>query len=300
MNASRSYIALRATLLALMAAGSSVNLAWAAEPVLVQGPQVRITARDVQSDSLRMPEEMRGSVLSRPKTVSQIATNLYVRRVLANKAQAVGLESDPSVATALEIARDKILSDALLAKIDKESMPSDAVAEGQARNIYKAKPERFLAPEQVQVRHILIAGTGTAARAQAEKVLEELKAGANFEQLAKERSADPGSASKGGDLGLFARGRMVPEFDEAAFALKQPGDISGIVETKFGFHILKLDARRPAGIRTYEEVREELIKEVRAKLQQDARVAEAEKAQQGLKVNDAAIESFASGYKSTP
>ena len=300
MNASRSYTALRATLLALMAAGSSVNLAWAAEPVLVQGPQVRITARDVQSDSLRMPEEMRGSVLSRPKTVSQIATNLYVRRVLANKAQAVGLESDPSVATALEIARDKILSDALLAKIDKESEPSGTVAEGQARNIYKAKPERFQAPEQVQVRHILIAGTGTVVRAQAEKVLEELKAGANFEQLAKERSADPGSASKGGDLGLFARGRMVPEFDEAAFALKQPGDISGIVETKFGFHILKLDARRPAGIRTYEEVREELIKEVRAKLQQDARVAEAEKAQQGLKVNDAAIESFASGYKSTP
>ena len=283
-----------------MAAGSSVSLAWAAEPVLVQGPQVRITARDVQSDSLRMPEEMRGSVLSRPKTVSQIATNLYVRRVLANKAQAVGLESDPSVATALEIARDKILSDALLAKIDKESEPSGTVAEGQARNIYKAKPERFQAPEQVQVRHILIAGTGTVVRAQAEKVLEELKAGANFEQLAKERSADPGSASKGGDLGLFARGRMVPEFDEAAFALKQPGDISGIVETKFGFHILKLDARRPAGIRTYEEVREELIKEVRAKLQQDARVAEAEKAQQGLKVNDAAIESFASGYKSTP
>ena len=261
---------------------------------------MRITARDVQSDSLRMPEEMRGSVLSRPKTVSQIATNLYVRRVLANKAQAVGLESDPSVATALEIARDKILSDALLAKIDKESEPSGTVAEGQARNIYKAKPERFQAPEQVQVRHILIAGTGTVVRAQAEKVLEELKAGANFEQLAKERSADPGSASKGGDLGLFARGRMVPEFDEAAFALKQPGDISGIVETKFGFHILKLDARRPAGIRTYEEVREELIKEVRAKLQQDARVAEAEKAQQGLKVNDAAIESFASGYKSTP
>ena len=300
MNASRSYIALRATLLALMAAGSSVNLAWAAEPVLVQGPQVRITARDVQSDSLRMPEEMRGSVLSRPKTVSQIATNLYVRRVLANKAQAVGLESDPSVATALEIARDKILSDALLAKIDKESEPSGTVAEGQARNIYKAKPERFQAPEQVQVRHILIAGTGTVVRAQAEKVLEELKAGANFEQLAKERSADPGSASKGGDLGLFARGRIVPEFDEAAFALKQPGDISGIVETKFGFHILKLDARRPAGMRTYEEVREELIKEVRAKLQQDARVAEAEKAQQGLKVNDEASESVESGYKSTP
>lgn len=300
MSASRSFFAVRATLLALLVAGSFVNRAWATEPVLVQGPQVRITASDVQSDSLRMPEEMRGSVLSRPKTVSQIATNLYVRRVLASKAQAAGLERDPGVVAALEIARDKILSDALFAKIDKESEPSDAVAEGQARNIYKAKPERFLAPEQVQVRHILIAGADVVARAQAEKVLEELKAGANFEQLAKERSADPGSASKGGDLGLFARGRMLPEFDEAAFALQQPGDISGIVKTKYGFHILKLDARRPAGMRTFDEVREELLKEVRSKLQQDARVAEAEKAQQGLIINAEAIEGFAARYKPMP
>ena len=168
------------------------------------------------------------------------------------------------------------------------------------RNIYKAKPDRFQAPEQVQVRHILIAGTDGGARAQAEKVLEELKAGANFAQLAKERSADTGSGAKGGDLGLFARGRMVPEFDEAAFALKQPGDLSGIVETKFGFHILKLDARRPAGLRPYEEVRDDLIKEVRGKLQQDARVAEAEKAQQGLTINNEAVEAFAATHKAAP
>lgn len=300
MTFSRSSLAIRASILAILTVGSSARLVWAADPVLVQGPQVRITAADVQSDSLRMPEEMRGTVLSRPKTVSQIATNLYTRRVLAAKAQALGLTNSPDVVAALDIARDKILSDALLAKIDKESMPSDAVAEGQARNIYKAKPERFQAPEQVQVRHILIAGTGTVARAQAEKVLEELKAGANFEQLAKERSADPGSASKGGDLGFFAHGRMVPEFDDAAFALKQPGDLSGIVETKFGFHILKLDARRAAGTRSFDEVREELLKEVRSKMQQDARVAEAERAQHGLTINAEAIEGFAARYKSAP
>lgn len=300
MTFSRSSLAIRASILALFALGSSAHHVWAADPVLVQGPQVRITAADVQSDSLRMPEEMRGTVLSRPKTVSQIATNLYARRVLAAKAQGLGLANNPDVLVALEIARDKILSDALLAKIDKESMPSDAVAEGQARNIYKAKPERFQTPEQVQVRHILIAGTGTTARAQAEKVLEELKAGANFERLANERSADPGSASKGGDLGFFAHGRMVPEFDEAAFALKQPGDLSDIVETKFGFHILKLDARRAAGTRSYDEVREELLKEVRNKMQQDARVAEAERAQQGLTINAEAIEGFAAKYKSAP
>ena len=291
---------MRAAVLAAWMAGFSASGAWAAGPVLVQGPEVLITADDMQADSLRMPEEMRGAVLSRPKTVSQIATNLYVRRALANKAQAQGLGNDPQVAAALQVARDKVLSDALLAKIDKDSAPSDAVAEGQARNNYKAKPDRFQAPEQVQVRHILIAGTDGDARAQAEKILEELKAGANFAQLAKERSADTGSAAKGGDLGLFARGRMVPEFDEAAFALKKPGDLSSIVETKFGFHILKLDARRPAGLRPYEEVREELIKEVRGKLQQDARVAEAEKMQQGLTVNNEAIEAFAATHKAAP
>ena len=287
-------------MLAVSMAGFTAPTAWAAGPVLAQGPQAHITAEDIEADALRMPEEMRGSVLSRPKTVSQIASNLYARRALANKAQAEGLASDPQVAAALQVARDKVLSDALLAKIDKDSAPSDAVAEGQARNIYKAKPDRFQAPEQVQVRHILIAGTDGGARAQAEKVLEELKAGANFAQLAKERSADTGSGAKGGDLGLFARGRMVPEFDEAAFALKQPGDLSGIVETKFGFHILKLDARRPAGLRPYEEVRDDLIKEVRGKLQQDARVAEAEKAQQGLTINNEAVEAFAATHKAAP
>ena len=300
MNVSRSSLATRATVLVGLLVGFSSPAVWAAGPALVKGPEVLITTEDMQADSLRMPEEMRGAVLSRPKTVSQIATNLYVRRALANKAQAQGLGNDPQVAAALQVARDKVLSDALLAKIDKDSAPSDAVAEGQARNNYKAKPDRFQAPEQVQVRHILIAGTDGDARAQAEKILEELKAGANFAQLAKERSADTGSAAKGGDLGLFARGRMVPEFDEAAFALKKPGDLSSIVETKFGFHILKLDARRPAGLRPYEEVREELIKEVRGKLQQDARVAEAEKVQQGLTVNNEAIEAFAATHKAAP
>jgi len=287
-------------MLAVSVAGFSVTTAWAAGPVLAQGPQANITTEDIEADALRMPEEMRGTVLSRPKTVSQIANNLYVRRALANKAQADGLAGDPHVAAALQVARDKVLSDALLAQIDKNSAPSDAVTEGQARNIYKAKSDRFQAPEQVQISHILIAGNDGSARAQAEKVLEELKAGANFAQLAKERSADTGSAAKGGDLGLFARGRMVPEFDEAAFALKQPGDLSGVVETKFGYHILKLDARRPAGLRPYEEVREELIKEVRGKMQQDARVAEAEKAQQGLTINNEAIEAFAATHKAAP
>ena len=196
---------------------------WAAEPALVQGDKIAITVLDMQADALRMPPEMRTIVLAKPQTVTQIASNLYARRAMADKAEADGLANDPETAAALKIARDKVLSDALLAKIDKNATPSDAAAEGLARNIYKAKPERFKTPEQVQVRHILIAGNEGASRAQAEKLLEDLKGGADFAALAKERSADQGSAAKGGDLGLFAKGRMVPEFDEAAFALRPRG-----------------------------------------------------------------------------
>ena len=130
-------------------------------------------------------------------------------------------------------------------------------------------------------------------------MLEDLKAGGSFAQLAKERSADPGTAAKGGDLGFIAKGSMAPEFEEAAFALKQPGDRSGIVATKFGFHILQLDVRRPAGLRPYDEVQADLMKEVRAKIQQDARVAEAEKAQQGMQIDNDAINAFTARHKAS-
>lgn len=123
----------------------------------------------------------------------------------------------------------------------------------------KAHPE-----EQVHARHILIPVktedsqpieledaegpkaeelTKPQARAKAEEVLKRVKAGEDFVALAKQYSSDPGSKEKGGDLGWFGRGRMVPEFEKAAFAL-QPGQISEIVESPFGFHIIKVDERR--------------------------------------------------------
>ncbi len=270
--------------------------AHAQEPILIQGPKIAIDASDMRADSLRMPPEMRESVLSRPQTVMQIASNLYARRAMAQRAEVAGLEKDPEVVAALRVARDKVLSDAYLAKIDKDHTLSDFKAEGLARSIYKAKPERFKMPEQVHVRHILIAGSDADARAKIEKIEQELKGGADFAQLAKERSDDKGSAAKGGDLGSFEAGKMVPEFDKAAFALTKPGERSGIVESKFGYHILQLEARQPARTRSFDEVRNELIQEVRANAQQEARVNDAQALQKEAQINKDAIDAFAAGY----
>lgn len=299
MNASMT----RAFLLPLCAAVAAVcaaGVASAEEQALVQGPRISITEADIQADSLRMPVEMRSIVLARPQTVMQIATNLYARRAMAESADAQKLAQDPEVQAALRIARDKVLSDAYLAKLDKAHTPSAAAAEGLARNVYKAKPERFQAQEEVRARHILIAGEGDEQRAQAQKLLEEIKTGGDFAKLAREHSTDKGSAAKGGDLGFFGKGRMVPEFETAVFSLKNPGDLSGVVQSKFGYHIIQLQDRRPAGIRPYEEVREALIKEVRDAAIQEARVEEAQKMQLGVKINEEAIKAVAARYDALP
>lgn len=268
----------------------------AASPVLVQGPQVAITAADLQADSLRMPEEMRVKVLTRPQTVQQIGTNLYVRRVMAEEAKKLGLDKTADVEAVVRIARDKALSEAYLAHLDKTHAVSDEAALAQARSMYQAKPERFKAEEQVQIRHILLEGKDDAARAKAQSLLAALRAGGDFAELAQQNSIDKGSAAKGGDLGFFARGRMVPEFESSAFGLKNKGDLSDIVQTQFGLHILQLQERRPAGIQPFDEVRDALVQEVRGKITQDARVAEAQKISEQAKPQTAAIEAFSSTY----
>ena len=272
---------------------------WAADAVavLAEGPQIAITSVDVEADAqIRIPPETQAVVLSRPQTVGQIATNLYIRRVWADQAVAEGLDKDPKVMAALRVARDKILADAMVAHMERKNVPNDAAALEMARSIYKAKPERFKIAEQVRARHILVAGSTPEAREKAEKLLVDLKAGADFAALAKANSDDKGNAERGGDLGFFSRGRMVPSFEEAAFALKNTGDLSGVVSTKFGYHLIQLEERRPASMRAFDEVKDGLLKEVRNSVVDEARIAAAQALQRTVTVDTAAVEAFSARY----
>jgi peptidyl-prolyl cis-trans isomerase D len=126
--------------------------------------------------------------------------------------------------------------------------------------------DSFTQQHEVRARHILIKAPESAdpqTRAEARKQIEELekqvKAGADFEKLARERSQDEGSAKEGGDLGFFGKGRMVKPFEEAAFALS-PGSVSEIVETPFGFHLIRVEEVREEREKPLSEVREEIVK----------------------------------------
>jgi peptidyl-prolyl cis-trans isomerase C len=218
-----------------------------------------------------------------------------VRRALADQAQTQGLQKQVDVAAALQLARDKVLSDAWLQQMQVKHKLPDQLAEAQARNVYNANPARFEHLDQVHVRHILIAGAEPESKAKADELLAQLKKGADFAELAKENSADKGSGAKGGDLGFFEPGRMVPEFDKVAFALKTPGELSEPVKTQFGYHILRLEQRRPAGVKPYSEVREQLLTEVHNKAVQDAIDAEVEKLQGKGKIDAEAIRAFSAG-----
>ncbi|MCC7060217.1 MAG: peptidylprolyl isomerase, partial [Burkholderiaceae bacterium] len=154
------------------------------------------------------------------------------------------------------------------------------VSEADARAYYEQNKARYAVPEQRRASHILIKvdpgaseAARQAARSKAEAVLGQLRAGADFATLAKSESQDPGSASAGGDLGYFSADTMVKPFAEAAFALK-PGETSGVVESEFGYHIIRLTGIHPGTQRSFESVRPEIESEIRAQ-QSSSRFAEA-------------------------
>lgn len=278
-----------------LAAAMAAGVAYADQPVstLVEGQGIAVTSLDVLGDALRMPVKLREQVLKNPQAVQQQAGNLYIYRSLAQRARAQGMDQRPEVAAALKTVQEKLLADVWLAELDEKNRPSVAAAEAQARSIYQAEPQRFAMGEEVHARHILIAGHDEQARAKAQELLKALQGGADFAELARQESADKGSGARGGDLGFFGRNRMVKPFEDAAFALQNPGDLSEVVESQHGLHILRLEARRPAGTRPFEEVRDLMVEELMLSVTQDARAAEAGKLRAQGQPNQEAIADFA-------
>lgn len=136
----------------------------------------------------------------------------------------------------------KLLADKAQAKVTDQAI----------REYFEKNRAEFDQPEQVKASHILV-----KTEAEAKAILDQLKAGADFAALAKEKSQDPGSKDNGGDLGYFARGKMTKAFEDAAFSLPV-GGLSGVVQTEYGYHIIKVTDRKPAQPAKFEDVKEKI------------------------------------------
>ncbi|MBE9605557.1 peptidylprolyl isomerase [Acetobacteraceae bacterium H6797] len=210
----------------------------------VDGDEIRLSDLVEAADTL--PDQLR----STPPQVllPMILDQLIAQKALVAQARRQGLDKDEEVRRRIQRAEEQELQQAMVQREVLPMVTEDAVKARYDRDIANRPPE-----EEVHARHILV-----ASEAEAKQVLAEVRRpGANFADIAKRRSADPG-ASNGGDLGFFKKGDMVPEFANAAFALK-PGEISAApVQSPFGWHIIKVEERRTAPPPRYEEVRDQL------------------------------------------
>jgi len=238
---------------------------------------IQIEAADILSEVNKMQPGLRAEFFKRPENIHQVVNNLIVRRYLAKKGEDAKLFDDRVVQAALNIARDRVMSDAQLNKMDQENEPNDSTIEAYAKAVYQANIEKYESPAQTRASHILIEKKEETGIKVAEELLAKIKNGANFEELAKEHSKDPGSAVRGGDLGYFGAGRMVPPFDAAVNKLSKIGDISPIVESQFGYHIIRLDDRKPKTVQSFEEVKDKLSFESRAAILTEKRIQEVKK-----------------------
>jgi peptidyl-prolyl cis-trans isomerase C len=224
--------------------------------VVARVNQVELTLDDFQA-RLGMLEQERGPVS--PERYGEILRALVREEILFQVATAQQVDQEARIKQRVEIARRQVIIEELLRR-KMETLGQ--VTEEEIKKAYDENKPLFTT-ETVGASHIMV-----KTAAEAEAVQAELKAGKPFAELAKEKSQDTGSAEKGGDLGTLSRGQTEAEFETAAFALKD-GEISGVVKTQYGFHIIK-GGPHGATVQPYDEVKEKLREMLAKQKQRDA------------------------------
>ena len=215
-----------------------------ANRVVARVNQVEITYGEFKS-RLESFERERGAI-PREKW-GEVLRGMIQEEILLQGAMADGLDKEAGIKARLEQARRRVLIEEL---IRSKVLAQARVTDEEARTMYeKSKP--LFSTESVTTSHIMV-----KTQVEAEAILKELQAGTDFAELAKAKSQDTGSAEKGGDLGPLRRGQTVPEFEEEAFRLKD-GELSAVIQTQYGFHILKGGPHATA-VQPFDEVRDRI------------------------------------------
>lgn len=244
------------------------NTATTADPVVIKFGTTEIRQSEFEAAVKSLPPEYQE--MAKGPARRQFAEEYVRMKMLAVQGEKEGVLNDPVVKAQLALMRDNTIANATLTRIQQSLTVSDA----DVQKAYEAQKSTF---ERVSARHILIAPkesqafqpgkkeyTDAQAKAHAEELRKKIAGGADFAALAKAESFDTVSGGKGGDLGAFGRGDMVPEFEQAVFTAK-PGEVTPVVKTEFGYHIIQVQSRDAAPLT---EVRPQLEQRLKQTLLQ--------------------------------
>ncbi len=220
-----------------------------------------LTLKEFNEQIKSLPPQLQMAIASNPQLKEQFLNRWVDLTLMAIEARKEGYQNRPDVKKRIED-----MTNALLAQeyMRKNIADPAKVSEEELKKYYEAHKSQFVEKEKVKARHILIKVPSNAnkkeweaAKKKALEIRQKLLKGEDFATLAKRYSDDPGSKNRGGELGYFQKGQMVPEFEKAAFSLKK-GEISKPVKTTFGYHIIQVQDRTKAKEKSFDQVKQEI------------------------------------------
>jgi peptidyl-prolyl cis-trans isomerase C len=254
-TAPRLGVALAAGCLALVSMALVASPARAEDKVLA-----KVNGQEIRQSDVALAEEELGPSLAQmdPSTKDDnVLSFLIDMKIVSKAAEDKKIQDGEEFKKRLAFTRNRLLMDSLLASEGKAATNDEAM-----KKVYEEASKQITGEEEVHARHILV-----ETEDDAKAVKAELDKGADFAELAKKKSKDPG-ASDGGDLGFFTKDQMVPEFSQAAFSL-EPGKISDPIKSQFGWHIIKVEEKRKRKAPDFEQVKSQIETYVTRKAQAD-------------------------------
>jgi peptidyl-prolyl cis-trans isomerase C len=256
----------------VVASEAGETLGTSTEPLAVQGDIV-LTQGEIDAAFDKVPPEHRLVFIRNGDRVNQVIQTLLRNRALAQDAREAGYDQSPLAQQRMALAAEKELADAWLDKVTRDAPEADY--EALAKENYLSNPDQFKTAEMVDVSHLLISSEvrpDDQARTKAEELRAEIMAApSRFESLVMEFSEDPSKASNGGRFPKVVKGQMVAAFEEMAFSMEEAGEVSPLVKTSYGYHIIRLNGRTDAGVASFEQVRDRLIETERKNYQEEYR-----------------------------
>ncbi|MBI5740416.1 MAG: peptidylprolyl isomerase [Nitrospirae bacterium] len=226
-------------------------------PALAKVGKAEVTQEEFLKEIARIPEWAR-SQFSGKEGKEKFLDELIKRELIYQDAKRMKLDKDPEYVEKMkEFEKMNIVGLLLKKEIEDKAKVDDS----EVRDFYSKNADKFTIGSKIRASHILV-----ETEAQAKKIYERVKKGESFSKLAESLSKDKGSAAKGGDLGYFGRGQMVPEFEQAVLRLK-PGEVGEPVKTRFGYHVIQLTDIQRGETAPFEQSKEAIKRQLLAEKQ---------------------------------